>query len=49
MGCNCGPKASKVKYELRLSNGEVLEFNTKPEAQVAAARKGGVVREVAKS
>ena len=48
MACNCGPKTSKVKYELRLTNGEVLTFNTKPEATVAAARKGGTVREVPK-
>lgn len=49
MGCNCGGGQNKgVEYEVRKANGEVNTYTTKPDAQVAAARFGGTIKEVAK-
>lgn len=51
MGCGCGQQASSVeKWRVTPMDGSAVKtFGSKPEADVYAARTGGVVRQLAKT
>lgn len=50
MGCGCGGSQPTTQYEVTLGDGTKATFDTRPEADLYAARfGGGVVRPVSKA